>query len=694
MKINFLIVFLILFYFQSYSQFIGSKKIYYGAAYYPEAWDTSQIDRDIKYMKDLNMNVMRIGEFAWSTMEPKEGQYNWKWLHRVIEKLKSNGIDVILGTPTATPPAWMLEKYPEMLLTTSSGEKKVHGARRDCNYASKLYRQKSIEIVERMAKEFGSKSGVIGWQTDNEFSLTFDYSPETELLWHQWLLKEYGSVENLNTLWNTTLWSQTYSGFGQIPMPRYTKKDGGEATVWHHPSLYFAWKRFCNLQIEEFEKLQEAAIHKYTKQPVTHDSMPGQPVDYETIMSNSDFMAVNCYHGYRGYDMVASNYDRMRSIKKGFHWLFETTPGYSGGDRTWYNHEPMGSERAFMWLNYALGGQGGMYWLWQQQKAGQEMVHGAILSPWGKPFANYPMLKQIGEELKKTSDFQVNNPVKQAKTAIVYSHKAHYGLETEPYVGDLRYYNEWSKRFYIPLTDSYLHRDVIYPSQDLSPYKLVIVPLLPYASDDFRKRLKSWVENGGTAILGPMTGYRNQEWAAFTNHATGDLEDWTGIEILERNPISSIPVDPLLPIELDIKGFQSTTKPVCGLWTESLSAPKGKILATYLSGWMKGKAAIAETKVGKGKVIVFGTDPGKQAIQLLYKEAGLELGIEPEASGGEGVVIVPRGEKGFIIVNLSNESKTISIKGISSATNLLNGQKIAADAVTLPPYEVVVARKP
>jgi len=694
MKHLFSTILILSFSIESFGQLIGSKKIYYGAAYYPEAWDSSQIDRDIRYMKDLNMNVMRIGEFAWSTMEPAEGQYNWKWLHRVVDKLKANGIDVILGTPTATPPAWMIEKYPSMLLTTSSGEKKVHGARRDCNYASKLYRQKSIEICKAMAKEFASSPGVIGWQTDNEFSLTFDYSAETELLWHQWLEKEYGTVDNLNKLWTTTLWSQTYSNFGQIPMPRYTKKDGGEATTWHHPSLYFAWKKFSNLQIEEFEKMQEAAIHMFSKAPVTHDSMPGQPVDYETVMSTCDFMAVNCYHGYRGYDLVPSNYDRLRGRKKGYHWLFETTPGYSGGDRTWYNHEPMGSERAFMWLNYALGGQGGMYWLWQQQKGGQEMVHGAVISSWGKPFANYPMLKQIGEELKKTSDFQVNNPVKQAKIAIVYSHKAQYGFETEPYVGDLKYYQEWSKRFYIPLTDSYLHRDVVYPSGDLNPYKLIIVPMLPYASEDFRKRLKLWVENGGTAILGPMTGYRDKEWASFTNHATGDLEDWTGIEILERNPISSIPIDPLLPVELSVNGYTSAKKPVCGLWTESLAAPKGKVLATYLSGWMKGKPAIAESKVGKGKVIVFGTDPGKEAVQYLYMSAASDLGISPEAVGDEGVIISPRGDKGFVLVSISNAPRTITLKGISSGTNLLNGQKIGSDVISLAPYEVVVAVKP
>jgi beta-galactosidase len=675
------------------AQTIGLPKIYYGAAYYPEAWDSSQIDSDIRYMKELNMNVMRIGEFAWSTMEPGEGNYNFKWLHRVIEKLKANEIDVILGTPTATPPAWMLEKYPSMLATSSSGEKKRHGGRRDCSYSSKLYRQKSVEICERMAKEFGNKPGVIGWQTDNEFGLSFDYSPETELLWHQWLQKEYGSIDNLNKAWATRLWSQTYSSFGQIHMPRYTKKDGGEDQVWHHPSLYFAWKKFTNLQIEEFEKLQEAALRKHSKLPVTHDSMPGQPVDYETVMSTCDFAAVNCYHGYRAYDIVPSNYDRMRGMKKGFHWLFETAPGFSGGDRTWYNHEPAGSERAFVWLNYALGGQGTMFWLWQQHRAGQEMVHGAILSVWGKPLANYFRLKQIGEELKKTSDFQIQNPVSQAKVAIVYSHQAHYGLEVEPYVGELKYYGDWSKRFYVPLWQSHLHRDVIYQSADLSPYKMVIVPMAPILIPAFRAKLKKFVENGGIAVVGPMSGYRNVDWSAFTKHATGDLEDWMGIEVLERNPISSIPADPLIPVNLTISEY-SGKDAVCGLWTESLSSPSGKVLAIYEDGLLKGKPAIVQNKVGKGSVVYFGTEPGKEATQFLYSSLAKSQGIEAEAHGGEGVMVVPRGNKACILVNLTNETKTVTIAGLANGENLITSKKIASDSFTLEPYEVVVARKP
>jgi beta-galactosidase len=477
-------------------------------------------------------------------------------------------------------------------------------------------------------------------------------------------------------------------------MPRFTKKDGGEAGVWHHPSLVFSWKKFCNLQIAEFQKLQEVALHKYSKLPVTHDSMPGQPVDYETVMSSCDFMSMNCYHGYRGYEIVPPNWDRMRAMKKGFHWLFETAPSHSGGDRTWYNHEPLGSERAFLWLNVALGGQGSMFWLWQQHRAGQEMTHGAILSVWGKPFANFPMLKKIGEEFETASEFLMQNPVADARVAIVYSHQAHFGLEIEPYVGDLKYYNDWNQRFALPLWKSFLHRDVIYPSQDLKQYKLLFVPMLPFASSDFRSRLKSWVEAGGTVILGPMTGYRDQDWAAFTEYATGNLEAWTGIETQERMPVSSIPVDPLLPVRLDVTSISLDNKPVCGLWTESLKSNTGKAIAIYSDGLLKGKPAIMENRVGKGKVVVLGTDPGKEMIRKLCLEEARKLDILPEATGEEGVIVSPRLKKGWVLVNLENSPRKITIPEMGSGVNILDGKKISSDAFTLDPYAVMVVRRP
>jgi len=182
------------------AQNIGANKLYYGAAYYPESWPREQVAKDIAHMKALNMNVMRMGEFAWSTMEPEEGKYAFDWLHGIIEELHAAGIDVILGTPSATPPAWMWQKYPEIALTDEEGLKTTHGGRRDTNYLSEAYRTKSVEITERMAKEFGNKPGVIGWQTDNEFSMNYDYSEVTERKWHQWLEERYGNIKQLNQI--------------------------------------------------------------------------------------------------------------------------------------------------------------------------------------------------------------------------------------------------------------------------------------------------------------------------------------------------------------------------------------------------------------------------------------------------------------------------------------------------------------
>jgi beta-galactosidase GanA len=674
--------------------YIGKKQLYYGAAYYPEAWPITEVDKDIQRMKELNMNVMRIGEFAWSTMEPEEGKYNFKWLHEVVDKLAKNGIDVILGTPTATPPAWMLEKYPDMLRTNPDGSVRYHGGRRDCSYSSETYRRKSIEICEKMAQEFGNKTNVIGWQTDNEFGFTPDYSKETEAKWHKWLMAKYHTIDNLNRIWNTALWSQTYNKFEQVPMPRNFRK-GEKNDVWHHPSLSFAWNRFTNEQIAEFQKLQEQAIRKYTKQPITHDAMPGQLTDYEIVMSSVDFPAMNSYSNYQVYNQVVPNWDRQRGFKKGMHWLFETTPNFSGGDRTWFNHEIPGSTRTFIWINHALGAQGSMFWLWRQQSAGQEMTHGSVISAWGKPIANYELLKKLGAELKSQSEFLMDNPVVQAEAAIVYSHAAMGGLDIEPYVGDLKYNKDWHNRFYLPIMHAGIHRDVIYPSADLSSYKIVFAPMLPYLPDDFKQRIKTWVENGGTLVLGPMSAYRTPDWTAHTQAALGDLEQWMGIAVDERVPISSIPMDPLIPTEIKWNSIFDVKTSIAGLWTESLSSKSGRILATYGQGWLPDKAAAIENKVGKGRVVLLGTDPGEEAFGKLAVYYARQAGVNPLLPEiDKNVLVVPRKGKdqALFVINLDKEPKKIQLP-VGSWTDRLSNQTFGNNTLSLKPFDVLLLQK-
>jgi len=670
------------------AQFIGDKKVYYGAAYYPEAWDMKTVDEDIQRMKELHMNVMRMAEFSWVLMEPSEGRFEFKWLHEVVNKLYKNGISVILGTPTATPPVWMSVKYPEIYRVQEDGSHLSYGARRACSYTNARYRELSGKICEKMAQEFADDPGVIGWQTDNEFGLSHDYSNETKTLWHQWLSKRYGTINDLNKLWCTQLWSQKFDNFEQVPMPG--------KSLWHHTSLVFNWSRFTNDMIVEFQDIQLNAIRKYSKAPVTHDGMPGQSLDYEKLYHNLDFMAVNNYHSFEAYDLIQSNYDRMRGYGKGFHWLFETAPNYSGGGNngnTWFLHQPENSLYAAIWMNYAMGGQGTLFWLWRQHPAGQEMVHGSVISAWNKPAANWGDIKKLGADLEKASDFLMNAPVALAEVAIFWCHQNLVGLSIEQYANGLNYYQDWTYRFYRPIADAYIHRDVIPQSADLSKYKLLFAPLMPYISVDLRQRLKTWVQVGGILVLGPMSGYRNTEWAAFTDYAMGDLEPWSGIEVASRIPIGTKRRQMEIPVMLKFTDSPGINSPEAMLWSEALTSKTGKILATYQQGMHKSLPAIIENRVGKGKIVVLGTDPGIDAFKALAIKYSGEAGIIPIALGDPGVVVSPRKgpvNNGVVVVNISQEKKTITLpkKGM---TDILTGSE-ETDILHLKPYEVKVLK--
>ncbi len=670
------------------SAYIGEKKIYYGSAYYPEAWDFETVDEDIRYMKQVKMNVMRMAEFSWSLMEPKEGQYDFEWLHKVIEKLYAHDIDVILGTPTATPPAWLGEKYPEIYRVNEDGTVQTHGARKNYSYTSELYRQKCRKIVSKMAAEFAHKKGVIAWQIDNEFSLHEDYSQETKHKWHAWLRNEYDNIDNLNNLWCTQLWSQTYNSFDQIPMPR--------SFVWHHPSLRMAWYRFNTTQVVDFQNIQVEAIRKHSDLPITHDGMPGQRLNYVRLFENLDFMAVNNYHSFEAYDRIQSNYDRMRGYQKGFHWLFETAPNYSGGGikgNTWFLHQPDGSMFAALWMNYALGGQGLMFWLFRQHWAGQEMPHGSVISSWGKPAANFEDLKTLGQQLSSESSFLMDNPVLPAQAAIFWDHENMNGLRIEEYANGINYYIDWTYRFYRPISDAFIHRDVIHRQSDISGYKLLFMPLMPYIPDNLRKRLKQWVMDGGTLILGPMSGYRTKEWTSFKNHATGSLEEWTGIHIESRIPVGTKRRPAEIPLMLDFHQKITTKNSEAGLWSEALSSKHGNILASYQTGMHKNKPAIIENRIGKGLVILLGTDPGNEAYKKIVLYSAQNAGILTMAEGDSNVVIAPRKgnkESGLIIFNLDNSDKSCFCR---KEFFLNAGMKVDwPSEFKLEPYEVKIIK--
>ncbi|MEM6378420.1 MAG: beta-galactosidase [Bacteroidota bacterium] len=674
---------------QTLPAYIGDAKTYYGVAYYPEAWDFKTLAKDIELMKEVNINVVRMGEFSWNLMEPREGQYEFDWLHKVIDQLYKNDIHVILGTPTASPPLWMAKKYPEIFKVDENGNRKGHGARKNTSFSSETYRSFSRKICDQLGKEFGNKPGVIAWQTDNEFSASSDFSEETRRRWVKWLQQRYQNIENLNDIWATNLWSMEYASFEDIPMAK--------PNIWHHPSLRIDWTQFCSDQVVAFQQIQLDALRKYTKTPITHDAMPGQSLNYPDLFENLDFMTTNFYHNFSVYSRVQTNFDRLRGYSKGLHWVFETAPNYSGGGpkgKNWFIHQPKGAVRAITWSNYAMGGQGTIFWLWRQHPAGQEMVHGSFISAWGKKAANWNQLKQIGQELKDQSEFILNTPVDKADIAIIYSHKADMGFRVEQYTSnDIRYYTDWAQRFYQPMSDAFLHRDVIHEGIDLSNYKMVVAPMLPSLNPEYIDQVERWVKNGGTLLLGPMSGYRTEYYTAPTEHALGKIGNWIGLEVESRIPIDGFNSKEDQPLLVQFKD-SDVAESKGGLWSEALSSKQGKVLATYKNGMHDGQAAIIETQVGKGKVVFFGTDPGKKAMQHFYLKYAAEQNIQPIAKGDDKVVVVPRsnGKDNYqFVINLANETKQIEL-ATPIKQDLLSGKKEVKKKLMLQPFEVIIGK--
>jgi beta-galactosidase len=83
-----------------------------GVCYYPEHWPEATWPEDARRMAELGITYVRIGEFAWSRMEPARGRFDWGWLDRAIDTLGRPGLKVVLGTPTSTPPKWLVDQHP------------------------------------------------------------------------------------------------------------------------------------------------------------------------------------------------------------------------------------------------------------------------------------------------------------------------------------------------------------------------------------------------------------------------------------------------------------------------------------------------------------------------------------------------------------------------------------------------------
>jgi len=653
---------------------------YLGAAYYPELWPEEQVDLDIARMQEIGLNVVRMAEFAWAFLEPREGEFTFDWLHRVIEKLHAAGIASVLGTPTPTPPAWLTEKYPDMLIQRPEGYRLVHGSRRHACPNHQAYRDYSVRIAEMMAREFGHKPGVIAWQTDNEYGchVADCFCPTCEREWRQWLELRYGTIDRLNRAWGNGVWSQWYQSFAQIPLPLPTPHS-------HNPSLMLAFRRFMGESFIEHQRLHVEAMREHTRLPITHNGMSvyGHQMNYRRLFAGLDFTACDFYFQPERMWPMLADHDRFRALLPGVpHWLIETSCSWAGS-HAMSGWRPQGWGRANAWMGLASGAEAVCYWLFRQQWSGIEQNHGSLLYAWGEVTPGGKEAAQVAADLRKAGDFLVaTRPV--AQVALTHSYESAYVFQYEPMVPGFEYRRALEEHFYLPLLRAGLMRDLVDEEGPLSDYRVLITPFLPMVPEGFRQRARAFVESGGHWIIGPMTGFRTVENTTWTTSALGGLEEVIGAEVAYR-----IPADPAQGL-LWADGREGQAL----VWCEALRPRPGtEVLATHRNPLLEGLAAVTRRCLGAGTVTFLGTVPDAPLLSELLAEACREAGVIAAGCCSDSVLAVPReggGRQGVILVEYAGKPAAVTLP--YPGTELLTGKPVGTEVV-LPPWGVMVVEK-
>lgn len=653
------------------------KKLYHGAAYYPELWNDEQvIEQDIRLMKEAGMNVVRIGEFAWSTLEKEQGNIDIRFFVDIINKLYENGIETVMCTPTPTPPIWLSHGHPERMFVDANGKVMGHGSRQHVCTNNAFFRERAAIITEHIAKAVGTLPGVIGWQIDNEFKahVAACMCETCKSLWHQWLQERYGTIDQLNDAWGTQIWSEYYLAFEQVPQP-------GPAPFLHNSSLSTMYQLFSMEKIAEFSDEQAHIIRQHSHAPITHNSSVAFHVDNERLFKNLDFASFDTYANYDNTPAYLINCDLWRNFKKGKDfWIMETSPSFSGSLESYAMPHPNGYLKAEAVAAYALGAEAFCYWLWRQQRTGCEQSHGSVISAWGKPTVGFQNVIEVEQARKEIESIILSSRPSQAEVAMTYSDRSKAFLQTEPH----RKLNHRGlvSAFYERILSMGIHRDVIPEGAELDGYKLLFTPFIHYLSSDYIERAQAFVHNGGIWVVGPLTGGRTENHTIHTNAALGELEQLAGIETLFTYPMEGTGT---------IGQAFGVSAPL-GMWS-AVFEPKEAIAVGILEeGLTSGKAFITEHRLGKGKIVMLGSMPmgeeGDVMVKKLIDHYAVDAHVRLRTDVTVGTIVAPRQGDGYhlwVIINMDGKGGSVTIP--QEGYDLLAQTEIKPGSLGIGKYE-------
>jgi len=485
-----------------------------GTCYYPEHWSRDIWKSDVIRMVELGLSWVRIGEFSWSKIEPKEGELDWEWLDCIVELLRSHKLDIIMGTPTATPPKWVLDKYPDMLAIDELGNVRGFGSRRHYCFSHLGYRKEAERITREMVSRYGLK--VQAWQVDNEYGChdtTLSYSQAALEGFRDWLSQKYQSPSALNKAWGNIFWSMEINEFSDIELPNLTVTEPNPAHVMD-------FRRYTSDQVVKFNNSQVTVLRKFSEAPLIHNYMgritafdhyevgddldiaswDSYPLGFLEMVSDADekFKAKYAHQG--DPDFQSFHHDLYRTVGSGRWWVMEQQPG----PVNWaaYNPAPLaGMVRLWSWEAIAHGAEVVCYFRWRQAPFAQEQMHAGLLRVDNVPAPAWNEISKLNSEINSLGIIEQ----KDAHIALIFDYQSQWAWEIQPQAADFDYFRE--------VFDTYsclkkLGVDVdVCSSNDpnLNKYKIIFAPSL-FSTNEI-------LENcSGHLVLGPRFNSKTTEF--------------------------------------------------------------------------------------------------------------------------------------------------------------------------------------
>ncbi|MBZ0316881.1 MAG: beta-galactosidase [Anaerolineae bacterium] len=593
-----------------------------GCAYYPEQWPKEYWPNDARMMREVGLSVVRLAEFAWDKMEPSAGVYDFDWLEEAIQILASEGLKIVLCTPTPTPPPWLTHLYPDILRVNEHGIRISPGARRQPCGNVPAFQEYAFNIVARIAERFGQHPAVIGWQIDNEFGVgqtTRCYCDHCRRRFHEWLREKYGTLDTLNAAWGTQFWGMTYRDWAHIPIP-------GITTEPQNPSMLLDYRRFSSNTWERFQRRQIEILRPLSPgRWITHNFMIRHwSLDYWKLAEDLDFVSYDNYpHGMSGPIETALNLDLMHSFKRQTFWVMEQQPG----PVNWHLYNPpVPDGQVRLWSHQAVahGASAIIYFRFRAGRTGQEQYHRGLLKWDNSPDQSYYESQQVSREVSPLPSF--TRP--QAKVGIIYDYSDLWAIELEPYNRDFSYYTLVNE-IYAGFWKHNIAVDFLPRGADLTGYETVIVPAPILIHPGEVEKWQKWVEQGGRLIYTFRSYVRHASNIATACTLPVGLADLIGARVLDYY---SVPPESYTewPSHRLGKHVQQTSGAksqfAYKIWVEVLESSTARPLLIYSDGRLANQVGATVNTVGSGEAFYIGCWPEDFAALL---EA---LQIIPDAS--------------------------------------------------------------